>query len=95
MNKEVLCHRKYVTYGVRCCAVAKHIRLANVTSNAELLAERARTNTMVQARGVLSAALSSHCCRGPCNRLDWTVLVKHSLFPEHFINYFCIADIQI
>lgn len=94
MNKEVLCHRKYVTYGVRCCAVAKHVRLANVTSNAEL--KPARTNTMEQARGVLSAALSSHCCHGrPCNRLDWAVLVKHSLLSEHFINYFCIADIQI
>lgn len=65
MNKEVLCHRKYVTYGVRCCAVAKHVRLANVTSNAEL--KPARTNTMVQARGVLSAALSSR------SLLSWTL----------------------
>lgn len=35
MNKEVPCHRKQVVYGLRCCALARHVRLVNLSSNAE------------------------------------------------------------
>lgn len=38
-----------LAYGVKCCAIAKHVRLANVTANAEL--KPVRTNTVVQAGG--------------------------------------------
>lgn len=77
---------------MKCGAVAELVGLANVTVNAEL--KPVRTDTAVQARGVLPAALSSHCCYGPCSKPDRRGLAICSSVPEHLINYYHGAEIQ-